>query len=81
MVGQKFSSKIALKRPIAGRGASNGLCDDEILPVICPTCQVLEQSSLGAKLVLEQSFGAKLEAKRVRAGDGRLLCMGSFSIF
>jgi hypothetical protein len=27
------------------RGAFNGLCDDERMPVICPTCQVLGQSA------------------------------------
>src|SRR5207245_5189089 len=30
--------------PIAGSWAFNGLCDDEGLPLICPTCQILAQS-------------------------------------
>ena len=31
-------------RAIAGPRAFNGLCDDEGMPLICPTCQVLGQS-------------------------------------
>ena len=40
-------------RAIAGPRAFNGLCDDEGVPLICPTCQVLAQSVLaGARLLL-----------------------------
>ena len=39
--------------PIAGSWAFNGLCDDEGVPLICPTCQVLAQSVLaGDRLLL-----------------------------
>src|SRR5256885_301176 len=31
------------QRAIAGPRAFNGLCDDEGVPLICPTCQVLAQ--------------------------------------
>ena len=31
---------------IADPQASSGLCDDEGVPLICPTCQVLAQSVL-----------------------------------
>ena len=41
------------RRAMAGPRASNGLCDDEGVPLICPTCQVLAQSVLaGDRLLL-----------------------------
>src|SRR5258708_38071511 len=41
------------RRAMAGPRASNGLCDDEAVPLICPTCQVLAQSILaGDRLLL-----------------------------
>src|SRR3982075_1392960 len=41
------------QRAIAGPRAFNGLCDDEGVPLICPTCQVLAQSVLaGDRLLL-----------------------------
>ena len=33
------------QRAIAGPRAFNGLCDDEGVPLICPTCQVFSQSA------------------------------------
>ncbi len=42
-VGRDFPPK---SHRTAGPRASNGLCDDEGVPLICPTCQVLAQSVL-----------------------------------
>src|SRR5882762_4644798 len=41
-----FAQNHTERRAIAGPRASNGLCDDEGVPLICPTCQVLAQSVL-----------------------------------
>src|SRR5438552_2867260 len=40
--------KIAPASAIAGPRAFNGSCDGEGVPLICPTCQVLAQTSLPA---------------------------------
>src|SRR5438105_9790362 len=37
---------------IAGPRAFNGLCDDEEVPLICPTCQILVQHPAGDCLLL-----------------------------
>jgi hypothetical protein len=48
-----FAQNHTERRAIAGPGAFNGLCDDEEVPLICPTCQVLAQSVLaGDRLLL-----------------------------
>ena len=48
-----FDQNQAERRAMAGPRASNGLCDDEGVPLICPTCQVLAQSVLaGDRLLL-----------------------------
>jgi len=41
-----FAQNHTERRAIAGPGAFDGLCDDEGVPLICPTCQVLAQSVL-----------------------------------
>ena len=48
-----FAQNRTEERAIAGPRAFNGLCDDEGVPLICPTCQVLAQSVLaGDRLLL-----------------------------
>jgi hypothetical protein len=42
IVGKNFSPKIA---PNSALRAFDGLCDDEAVPLICPTCQVFAQSA------------------------------------
>ena len=41
-----FAQHHTERRAVAGPLAFNGLCDDEGVPLICPTCQVLAQSVL-----------------------------------
>src|SRR6266702_5787198 len=41
IVGRDFRPNHPERRAIAGPRALNGLCDDEGVPLICPTCQVL----------------------------------------
>jgi len=43
IVGRHFRPNHTEQRAIAGPRAFNGLCDDEGVPLICPTCQVLAQ--------------------------------------
>jgi len=53
IVGRDFRPNHSEWRAIAGPRALNGLCDDEGVPVICPTCQVLTQGVLtGDRLLL-----------------------------
>jgi hypothetical protein len=53
IVGRDFRPNHTERRAIAGPWAFNGLCDDEGVPLICPTCQVLAQSVLtGDRLLL-----------------------------
>src|SRR6266705_3311570 len=40
-----FAQNRTEQRAIAGPRAFNGLCDDEAVPLICPTCQVFAQSA------------------------------------
>jgi len=40
-----FAQNRTEERAIAGPRAFNGLCDDEGVPLICPTCQVFAQSA------------------------------------
>src|SRR6266550_2148587 len=40
-----FAQNHTEQRAIAGPRAFNGLCDDEAVPLICPTCQVFAQSA------------------------------------
>src|ERR1700716_2050124 len=40
-----FAQNRTEERSIAGPRVSNGLCDDEGVPLICPTCQVFAQSA------------------------------------
>ena len=48
-----FAQHHTERRAVAGPLAFNGLCDDEGVPLICPTCQVLAQSVLaGDRLLL-----------------------------
>src|SRR5712675_845703 len=49
-----FAQNHTERRAIAGPRASNGLCDDEAVPLICPTCQVLTPQSVlaGDRLLL-----------------------------
>src|SRR3979409_334784 len=48
-----FAQNHTERRAIAGPRAFNGLCDDEGVPLICPTCQVFAQSVLaGDRLLL-----------------------------
>jgi hypothetical protein len=48
-----FAQHHTERRAIAGPRAFHGLCDDEGVPLICPTCQVLAQSVLsGGRLLL-----------------------------
>ena len=42
-VGRDFRPNHTEQRAIAGPQAFNGLCDDEGVPLICPTCQVFAQ--------------------------------------
>ena len=42
IVGKNFSPKVAPNRALR---AFDGLCDDEAVPLICPTCQVFAQSA------------------------------------
>ena len=50
IVGKNFSPKIA---PNSALRAFDGLCDDEAVPLICPTCQVSAQSvGSGDRLLL-----------------------------
>jgi hypothetical protein len=52
-VGRDFRPNHTERRAIAGPRAFSGLCDDEGVPLICPTCQVLAQSVVaGARLLL-----------------------------
>src|SRR5712671_7479307 len=41
IVGRDFRPNHTERRAIAGPRAFNGSCDDEGMPLICPTCQVL----------------------------------------
>src|SRR6266853_1913965 len=41
IVGRDFRPNHTERRAIAAPRAFNGLCDDEGVPLICPTCQVL----------------------------------------
>src|SRR6266481_1116521 len=53
IVGRDFRPNHTERRAIAGPRAFNGLCDDEGVPLICPTCQVLARSVLaGDRLLL-----------------------------
>ena len=53
IVGRHFRPNHTERRAIAGPRALNGLCDDEGVPLICPTCQVLTQGVLtGDRLLL-----------------------------
>ena len=48
-----FAQNHTERHAIAGPRAFSGLCDDEGVPLICPTCQVLAQSVLaGDRLLL-----------------------------
>src|SRR6266699_3353398 len=48
-----FAQHHTERRAVAGPLAFNGLCDDEGVPLICPTCQVLARSVLaGGRLLL-----------------------------
>src|SRR5207245_11437173 len=56
-----------------GPWASSGLCDDEGVPLICPTCQVLAQSVLAGDrlltlhgVVFDIFVGSHSEAARLR---------------
>jgi len=52
IVGRHFRPNHTEQRAIAGPRAFNGLCDDEGVPLICPTCQVLAQSVLAGDRML-----------------------------
>ena len=54
IVGRDFRPNHTEQRAIAAPHAFNGLCDDEGVPLICPTCQVLTPQSVlaGARLLL-----------------------------
>src|SRR6266403_5556917 len=45
IVGRDFRPNYTERRAIAGPRALNGSCDDEGVPLICPTCQVFAQSA------------------------------------
>jgi hypothetical protein len=47
-----FAQNRTEERAIAGPRAFNGLCDDEGVPLICPTCQVFAQSVLAGDRLL-----------------------------
>src|SRR5882757_398549 len=48
-----FAQNHTERHAVAGPRAFSGLCDDEGVPLICPTCQVLAKSVLaGARLLL-----------------------------
>src|SRR5712691_11871007 len=48
-----FAQHHTERRAMACPRSFDGLCDDEIVPLICPTCQVLAQSVLaGDRLLL-----------------------------
>jgi len=58
---------------IADPQASSGLCDDEGVPLICPTCQVLAQSVLAGDrlltlhgVVFDIFVGSHSDAARLR---------------
>jgi hypothetical protein len=46
IVGRDFRPNHTERGAIASPRALNGLCDDEGVPLICPTCQVLTQGVL-----------------------------------
>jgi hypothetical protein len=53
IVGRDFRPKSHRTARIVGPRAFNGLCDDEGVPLICPTCQGLAQSvGAGDRLLL-----------------------------
>src|SRR6266851_8703957 len=54
IVCRDFRPNHTERRAIAAPRAFNGLCDDEGVPLICPTCQVLPPHSVlaGARLLL-----------------------------
>src|SRR5712671_5048315 len=71
IVGRDFRPNHTDRRAIAGPRALNGLCDDEGVPLICPTCQVLAQSVLTGdrRLLCMGLFSIFwLEAKATRRG-------------
>src|SRR5216683_2439671 len=71
IVGRDFRPNHTDRRAIAGPRALNGLCDDEGVPLICPTCQVLAQSFLTGdrRLLCMGLFSIFwLEAKATRRG-------------
>jgi hypothetical protein len=71
IAGRDFRPNHTDRRAIAGPRALNGLCDDEGVPLICPTCQVLAQSVLTGdrRLLCMGLFSIFwLEAKATRRG-------------
>src|SRR5437667_848556 len=66
-------AKIAPGSAIVGPRAFSGLCDDEGVPLICPTCQVLAQSVLAGDrlltlhgVVFDIFVGSHSDAARLR---------------
>src|ERR1700704_5274761 len=82
IVGRHFRPNHTEWRAIAGPRALNGLCDDEGVPLICPTCQVWTQGVLaGDRLLLCMGlFSIFLVGSQSDAGVAARILLEAFAV-